>query len=65
MKNDIKIDLINNYLKERNLSKTQFCKLCKISYSTLTNILNGDNFRLIALFKIAKILNIEVYQIFN
>lgn len=32
------IDKIENYLKENNLSKTQFCKLAKISSKTLNKV---------------------------
>ena len=66
MQTTIKTELIENYLKENNLSKTKFCKICKISYSTYKKIMSSDNnFGVIALFRIAKILNIEVYKMFN
>lgn len=62
----IKTELIINYLNKEKLSKTAFCKKCKISYSTLNKILNNEeNYNLIALFKIAKILNIRICEIFN
>lgn len=66
MKNTIKTELIENFIKENNLSKSKFCKMCKISQSTLDKIMtSNENFRIIALFKIARVLKIEVYQIFN
>ena len=53
MKNTIKTELIENFIKENNLSKRKFCKMCKISQSTLNKIMtNSENFRIIALFKI-------------
>lgn len=53
--------MINN-----NLSKKSFCKLCKISYETLQKILyNQYNFRVNAIFKVAKFLNVEVTELFN
>lgn len=66
MKNTIKTELIKNFIKENNLSKSKFCKMCKISQSTLNKIMtNSENFRIIALFKIARVLKIQVYQMFN
>ena len=66
MKNTIKTELIENFIKENNLSKSKFCKMCKISQSTLNKIItNNENFRIIALFKIARVLKIQVYQMFN
>ena len=57
-------NIIDKYLKENNLSKTKFCKLCKISPSTLNAMLCGDNFRLNALLKIINVLKIEFHEIF-
>lgn len=66
MKNTIKTELIKNFIKENNLSKSKFCEMCKISQSTLNKIItNNENFRIIALFKIARVLKIQVYQMFN
>lgn len=66
MKNTIKTVLIENFIKDNNLSKSKFCKMCKISQSTLNKIMtSNENFRIIALFKIARVLKIQVYQMFN
>ena len=66
MKNTIKTELIENFIKENNLSKSKFCEMCKISQSTLNKIMtSNENFRIIALFKIARVLKIQVYQMFN
>lgn len=66
MKNTIKVELIENFIKENNLSKSMFCKMCKISQSTLNKIMtNSENFRIIALFKIASVLKIQVFEMFN
>ena len=65
MKNTIKTELIENFIKDNSLSKSKFCKLCKISQSTLNKIMtNSENFRIIALFKIARVLKIQIYQMF-
>ena len=66
MKNIIKTELIENFIKENNLSKSKFCKICKISQSTLNKIMtNSENLRIVALFKIARVLKIQVYQMLN
>lgn len=54
-------NLIDNYLKENKISKTKFCKECKINYSVLQKIYNQQtNFDIIYLFRLVKILNIEI-----
>lgn len=63
MENLIRTDLIVNYMNENGLSKTQFCKLCKISVSTFNRILNGENIRLISLFRIAKTMKVKLHQL--
>ena len=66
MKNTIRIELIENFIKENNLSKSKFCEMCKISQGTLNKIMtNSENFRIIALFKIARVLKIQVFEMFN
>ena len=66
MKNTIRTELIENFIKENNLSKSKFCKMCKINQSTLNKIMtNSENFRIIALFKIARVLKIQVFEMFN
>lgn len=66
MKNTIKVELIENFIKDNNLSKSKFCEMCKISQSTLNKIItNNENFRIIALFKIARVLKIQVFEMFN
>ena len=66
MKNTIKTEIIEKYINENKLSKTKFCKICKISPSTLNKIMtNDDNFGIIALFKIARVIKVQVYQMFN
>ena len=66
MKNTIKIEVIERFIFENKISKTKFCKMCKISPSTLNKIMtNDDNFGIIALFKIARVIKVQVYQMFN
>ena len=65
MNNLIKTELIENYLKENKLTKAQFCKICNISPSTFKRIMSNGNFRINALFKVARVIEIKFYQIFN
>ena len=62
----IKTSLIQKYIKENNLTKQQFCKKCNISTSVLNKILNEQyNIHISALFKIAKVINIQVFEFFE
>ena len=66
MKNTIKTKLIENFIKENNLSKSKFCKMCKINQIRLNKIMtNSENFKIIVLFKIARVLKIQVFEMFN
>ena len=65
MKNEFKKEIIESYLKENKISKTKFCKLCGISLCTLERIMNNKDYRIDALFKIAKVVKTQVYQMFN
>lgn len=57
--------IIENYLKENNISKTRFCKMCKISVKTLDKVFNGEDYNLRVLFKIAVVLDIELSEMFK
>lgn len=65
MINEFKKEIIENYLKANKISKTKFCKLCGISCCTLEKIQNNKNYRIGALFKIAKAVKIQVHQMFG
>ena len=59
----VKTDLIRNFIKENKLTIAEFCKLCKISQSTLYKIFNGKDFIVVALFKIARVMHVQVWQL--
>ncbi|MDE5788859.1 MAG: helix-turn-helix domain-containing protein [Clostridia bacterium] len=61
----VNCEVIKNYIKENNLSKTKFCKLCKISLQTFNKVLNGEDVYLGALFKISRALNINISVLFK
>lgn len=65
MKNMVNTDLIKDYIITHNLSKTKFCKLCKIHPTTLKNILENKNFVISAIFKIAKFLDVDICNLFQ
>ena len=61
--NVVRIDLIKDFIKTNNLSITKFCKLCKISPSTLYKIFNGKDFIIVALYKIARVMRLKIWQL--
>ena len=66
LKADIRTELITKYIKSRGLSKVNFCKLCKVNIQTLNKILNNQkNFRIIALFRIGRVIDIPVCELFD
>ena len=65
MKNQINVEIIENYRLQHKLSKRQFSKLCAISPSTLRKILNGNyRFFVHALWKISKTINVPFSELF-
>ena len=51
------LDLIENFLKENNLSKKEFAKMCGLSVKTVDRIYAGKNIKMATLIKIAKVLH--------
>ena len=65
MKEIYNLEIIKNYIKENNLSKSKFCKLSRISLKTLHKIFNQQtNLRATAVFRVARTMNIKVYLLF-
>lgn len=61
----IKKELIEQYLKDNKLSKTAFCKKCKIAPSTFKKIIEQNtNVGIVAIFRIAFAMNLKVHEIF-
>ena len=62
----IKTEIIEEYRAKNELSKSAFCRICKIPFRTYGKIMNGDyNFDVRALLRISKVLKIPVYQLFT
>ena len=64
---ETKIDdsMIRVFMWKNKLTKKKFCEMCGISYAVLNKILNNKrNFYLTALLKVARVMNVELYQMF-
>jgi len=60
----IKSEIIVKYIKDNNLSKSEFAKRCKISIGVLNKILsNNPNFRANALFKVARYMGVHIKEL--
>ena len=65
MKDTINIELIENYIKDKRLTKKQFCSLCNISYGTLNKLIKGQtNIRIRAIIKIVKTIGTNLSSLF-
>ena len=64
MKIKLNINLIENFIKEKKITKTKFCKMCKISYSVYLKIMqNNLKIRLINIIKIANLLDLKIEKL--
>ena len=65
MKNLINCKLIKNYIKQNKLTKKAFSNLAGIRLKDLNKLFKCNyNVDILVLFKIAKIMKIEMYQFF-
>ncbi len=66
MRGLFKIEKIREYITINKITKKDFCDICKISSFVLNKIMNQKpNFRINVLFKIVKVLNIEIKDFIN
>lgn len=64
-KKTINKELIEKFISDNNLSKSGFCKLCKISHQTFDKIMGDeDSLTLSPVFKIARVMKIHIKDIF-
>lgn len=64
MKTYIKNELVENFIKERKMSKSAFCKLCGISYCTYLKIMRDDiSVTLLSLLKISRAMNVHISKL--
>ena len=63
-RNRFKYEEVIKYLKENNMSKTEFCKLCNISIYTLNNLLKGSvKVNAFASFRVSEALKINLMNL--
>ncbi len=61
----INVKLIYDYIKSNKISKSEFCRRAKIGIKVLNKILNNNfNFEVDNIFKVAKLLKLQVYELF-
>ena len=63
--NLINKSLILNYIEEKKITISKFCDICGISKTTYYKIINGKNFVLLAIFKIARVIKVPVHNFFK
>lgn len=61
----VNVTLINEYIETNRLTEKEFCKQCKISTSAFYKIMEGKDFNLISLFRIAKRMNVDLCRFFQ
>ena len=60
-----KIELIENFIKEKGWDIRKFCKECKITITTCLKILNQQtDFKISSLFKIAEVMNVAMSELY-
>lgn len=66
MKERIKTELIEKYMDENDVSLEEFCRISNICKSDIQKIFVQDfDFGIDVIFKLAKVLNIEVFELFE
>ena len=59
-------EIVENFMAENKLSKTAFCKLCKITPLAFYKFMNNDDsLFLLPVFKIAKAIGVELKDMFE
>lgn len=57
--------VIQDYIRQNNITIKKFCEMCDISYSQYRRILNDDNVYVSALFRISRFLQIPFCEMFK
>ena len=64
--NDLKLSLIKDYMKKNNFTAEQFCEKSKIAKTDFNKLMVLDyDFSINVLIKLAMILNVELYELFE
>ena len=64
MNEQINTQPILDYIRNNGLSKSEFCRQCGISVSTLDHILSQKDFRFVSLLKSASRMQVEILEFF-
>ena len=64
MERMLRAELIEEFMRAHDLSKHAFCKMCKICPRTLRRIMNNEDINLLSIFKVAKVMQISVFELF-
>ena len=63
--NNFNTGLVFNFRWKNNLTKTQFCKECKISFNSFKKFENNDlTLRISSVFKMAKYMKVHISELF-
>lgn len=66
MKERIKTELIEKYMDENDVSLEEFCRISNICKSDIQKIfVQNFDFGIDVIFKLAKVLKIEVFELFE
>lgn len=66
MSSVVKVEKIFQFLNSNKITQAQFCKMCGIEKSELKNMLLGKNdFKVETLFKVGKVIGVEVHDLVN
>lgn len=60
MKLNYNTTLILNFIKNNNLTKKEFCKLCKLSKTSFYNILSNRNVSTLSMLKVAIFMKVKL-----
>jgi len=63
MENIINYKVIEEYLKYNNMTRKEFCAMCKMSPTTFSKIVCGENVRMDTIFKVAKKINCHIREL--
>lgn len=60
------VKLIEDFMKENRITKTEFCKRCGLDLGTLDRVLLGHvNMRVQALIKLSEYMQVPIEKLFN
>ena len=65
MGNNFNTKIIYEYIRNNNLTNEEFCEVCHISYNDLQFVIeNNYDVSIIVVARIAKQLNVKLYEMF-